>query len=269
VPIQCPVLTKRVSQAEFKLIASEVVGHVIAIHNDFGRFFDELIYKNELAARMNGVVLEVEVSVTHGSFAKSYYADVLVNSSGLFEFKAADAIHTRHRGQTLNYLLLLDLAHGKILNVRPESLGQEFVNCPTRLCDLKHPTIVEQKWSPQIPGASELRDLVMALISDWGSGLETSLYEDAITHFLGGESSVLLPVPVMGKNGTLGDQRMRLAAPGVAFKITALRDRLDEFENQASRFLRHTALTAIHWVNITQSTVSFTTLSQPMSHGRK
>ncbi|MDZ4401729.1 GxxExxY protein [Prosthecobacter sp.] len=260
-PIHCPIVTKRISQQEFKLLASEVMGHVFDIHNDFGRFFDEVVYKKELADRMSGVVLELEVIVTHGTFSKTYYVDVLINSSGLFEFKAADAIHPRHRGQTLNYLLLLDLAHGKVINMRPESVGHEFVNCPARLADLRNPQVVDRRWLPQSAGASALRDILMPLIADWGAGLETSLYEEALTHFLGGDDKVLVPVPVIGNKGHLADQRMRLLAPNVAFKFTALQERLDEFESQARRLLRHTSLQTIHWVNITQTTVQFVTLT--------
>lgn len=260
-PIHCPIPTNRISQEQFKLLSSEVMDHVFVIHNDFGRFFDEIVYKKELADRMSDVVLELEIIVTHGTFSKTYCVDVLINSSGLFEFKAADAIHPRHRGQTLNYLLLLDLAHGKVINMRPESVGHEFVNCPARLIDLKNPRIHDARWNRQVDGAETLRETLMPLIADWGAGLETTLYEEAITHFLGGESQVLMPVPVIGPKGHLADQRMRLAAPGVAFKVTALQDRLDDFERQSIRLLRHTNLNAIHWINITQTSVRFTTLS--------
>lgn len=260
-PIHCPIPTNRISQERFKLLSSEVMDHVFAIHNDFGRFFDEIVYKKELADRMSGVVLELEIIVTHDAFSKTYYVDVLINGSGLLEFKAADAIHPRHRGQTLNYLLLLDLAHGKVINMRPESVGHEFVNCPARLVDLKNPHIDDARWSLQSAGAEALRDILMPLIADWGAGLETGLYEEAITHFLGGDEKVLVPVPVIGPKGHLADQRMRLVAPGVAFKVTALQDRLDDFERQAIRLLRHTNLKAIQWINITQTSIRFTTLS--------
>ncbi len=260
-PIRCPITTNRISQEQFKHLSSEVMDHVFAIHNEFSRFFDEIVYKKELSDRMSGVVLELEIIVTHGTFSKTYYVDVLINSSGLFEFKATDAIHPRHRGQTLNYLLLLDLAHGKVINMRPESVGHEFVNCPARLGDLKNPRVQDARWNPQVAGAEALRDTLMPLIADSGAGLETGLYEEAITHFLGGEDKVLMPVPVMSTKGYLADQRMRLVAPGVAFKVTALQERLDDFERQAIRLLRHTNLNAIHWINITQTSVRFTTLS--------
>ena len=260
-PIYCPISTKRITQDEFKHLASEVMHHVFAIHSEFGRFFDEQIYKKELADRMNGVDLELTVTVTHGTFSKTYYVDVLVNSSGLFEFKTADSIHSRHRGQTLNYLLLLDLGHGKVVNVRPELVGHEFVNCPNRLVDLRCPTIIDRGWQAQVAGADAFRDYLMPLIADWGAGLETRLYEEAVTHLLGGEEKVLLPVPVMGKKGRLADQRMRMAAPDVAFKITGLQERIDEFEEQAKKLMQHTTLKAVHWANMTQQSITFTTLT--------
>lgn len=260
-PIHCPIVTNRISQNDFKLLASEVMRHVFDIHNDYGRFFDELVYKKELADRMSGVVLELEIIVTHGTFSKTYYVDVLINQSGLFEFKASDTLHPRHRGQTLNYLLLLDLAHAKVINMRPESVGHEFVNCPNRLADLRNPQVQDRHWQTNGPGASAVRDNLMPLIADWGAGLEMNLYEEPLTYFLGGEDKVLAPVPVMGNKGHLADQRMRLAAPNVAFKLTALQDHLDDFEHQARRLLQHTTLQAIHWINITQTTVQFVTLT--------
>lgn len=260
-PIHCPVETNRISQDEFKLMASEVMGHVFSIHREFGRFFDEIVYKKELADRMGGVVLELEIAISHRSFAKSYFADVLINGGGLFEFKAADFLHPRHRGQTLNYLLLLDLAHAKVVNLRTETVGHEFVNCPSRLADLRNPRVVDQRWLPHAPGAAAVRDILMPLIADWGAGLEMGLYEEALTHFLGSEDKVLIPVPVIGSKGHLADQRMRLAAPNAAFKFTALQGRLEEFEMHARRLLQRTTLEAVHWINMTQTTVQFVTLT--------
>ena len=56
-PIHCPIAINRITQVEFKRLAHELMHHVFAIHNEFGRFFDEQIYKKELACRMNGVEL--------------------------------------------------------------------------------------------------------------------------------------------------------------------------------------------------------------------
>ncbi|MBK8035717.1 MAG: GxxExxY protein [Verrucomicrobiaceae bacterium] len=259
-PIHRTTETIRPTQSEFGQIAYDVMECVYAIHNDFGRFFDETVYKRELADRMPGMELELPVTVTHSTFSKLYKLDVLAHKRGVFEFKAAESIVSRHHAQTINYLLLFDLPHGLIINVRPESVGKYFVNCHQRLEELKNPTVDTSRFASDIAGAAFFHDQLLALIHDWGSGLDTGLYEEALTHFLGGEEQVLLPVPVLGAKGHLHDQKMRLVAPDVAFKLTAFTNQLDSFETHARRLLKHTNLKAIHWANITHKHVTFTTL---------
>ena len=255
-PISLPIRTRRISQQEFGSVAYDVMQHVFAIHNEFGRFFDEVIYKRELAARVGGVALEVPVTATHGSFSTVYFLDVLVHESDLFEFKSVEAIHPRHRAQTINYLLLADLGHAKIVNVRPEKVEHEFVNCSLRLDELRTPLIQEDGWDRAVPGATVFRDTLSALVADWGAGLELSLYDGALSHFLFGESDV----PVHNMAGRLGVQRMRLATPEVAFKLTALTERQEMFAIHAHRLLEHTSLKAILWANVTHREVRFTTI---------
>jgi GxxExxY protein len=259
-PIIRSIDTNRISQEEFGRLAYEVKGHVIDIHNDFGRFFDEKIYKKELADRFYGVELEVPVTVVFGSFSKTYYLDVLVHRGGLFEFKAAELIHSRHRSQTLGYLLLFDLAHAMIFNLRPEMLGSEFVNCHQRLADLRNPALDTARFDSRIPGAAFFHDTLKAMVNDWGAGLDIGLYEEGLTHLLGGEEKVNVPVPVIGSKGHLGDQKFRMLAPDVGFKLTALAEDENNFESHARRLLEHTTLRAIHWANMRNGKITFTTL---------
>ena len=259
-PIDRTTETIHPTQSEFGQIAYDVMNCVYDIHNEFGRFFDEAVYKRELADRMPGMELEVPVTITHDTFCKLYKLDVLAHKRGIFEFKAAESIVGRHRSQTINYQLLFDLPHALIINVRPESVGKEFVNCHLRLDALKNPPLDTTNFAPSIAGASFFHDRLIALIQDWGSGLDTTLFEEALTHFLGGEEQVLQPVPVIGAKGHLHDQKMRLLAPDVAFKLTAFPDRLEAFEKHAHRLLTHTNLKAIHWANITHKHVTFTTI---------
>lgn len=259
-PIIRRTQTSRISQEEFSALAFEAMAHVYDIHNEFGRFFDERVYKRELADRMTGLELELPVTVTHKTFAKTYQLDVLARGCGIFEFKAAEAIVSRHRSQSFNYLLLFDLPHGKIINVRPERVGSEFVNCHQRLEDLRNPGITDQAFDAKVAGAEFFLETLVALLRDWGAGLEISLFDEALTHFLGGEERVVRPVPVMGSKGHLHDQKMRMLAPDVAFRLTAFTERLDAFEVHARRLLRHTTLKAIQWANITHHHVTFTTI---------
>lgn len=259
-PITRATETIRPTQPEFGQIAYEVMNCAYEIHNEFGRFFDEAVYKRELAARMPGMELELPVTVSHGSFAKVYRLDVLAHKRGIFEFKAAESIGRSHRGQTIDYLLLFDLPHGKIINVRPERVCDDFVNCHQRLDTLRDPSLDTSGFESSVAGASLFHDHLVELIRDWSSGLEIGLYEEAMTHFLGGEERVLVPVPVLGSKGHLHDQKMRFVAPEVSFKITGFTDRLEAFEAHARRLLQHTTLKSIHWANITHQHVTFKTI---------
>src|SRR6266516_5481559 len=69
-PISIPIPLRRLSQQEFGDIAYETMHHVFDIHHELGRFFDERIYKNELARRLPGVRLEVPIDLSFGSFGK-------------------------------------------------------------------------------------------------------------------------------------------------------------------------------------------------------
>jgi hypothetical protein len=184
----------------------------------------------------------------------------MAGNGALIEFKTVEAIHARHRGQAINYLLLADLEHAKLINVRPETVEHEFVNCTQRLVQLREPRCSDADWDCTAPGAASFRELLATLLRDWGVGLELALYEEALTWFLGGEAAVNMAVPVSGSAGSLGDQRMRLVAPDAAFKLTALPDGDKGFAVHARRLLAHTPLKAIHWVNLTHHHVTFTTI---------
>lgn len=250
----------RISQEEFSCLAYELMDHVHDIHNEFGRFFDERVYKRELADRMGGIELELPVTAVHRTFRKTYQLDVLARKRGIFEFKASEAIVPRHRSQSYNYMLLFDLPHGKIINMRPERVGSEFVNCHLRLHELRNPEIVTADFDTTMNGAALFHDILIALASDWGVGLEINLYEEALIHFLEGEECTLLIVPVIGTKGHLHDQKMKHLASDVAFKITALPEDDNNFGIHAKRLLQHTTLKAIHWANMTRKRITFTTI---------
>ncbi len=262
-PIVPSIETTPLSQSGFGKLAFEVMRHVFEIHDEYGRFFDEIIYKRELARRMAGLELEAAVDVIHQTFQKTYYADVIANGSGLFEFKAAEAIHPRHRAQTTHYLLLFGFHHGKIINMRSESVEHEFVNVRASLGELRNPRYRD---CSRLVGSSSGRDwrsICVELIQDWGTGLDLALYEEAVTHLLGGEANVLFPIPVTGTDGELGTQKMRLVSPGSAFKLTGFppgSPALARFQTHTQRLLKHTPLDSIEWINIHQTEVAFTTL---------
>ncbi len=269
-PIACRIPLCRLSQKEFGELSFEVMRDVFMIHNELGRFFEEGIYKRALAARRHDVRLEEPIDVTFRTFAKQYFMDVLVARGGLFEFKAVERFVGRHRAQLLHYLLLADLKHGMLVNVRPETVEREFINATVDREDRFAFVPDVTAWDDGLPGASFVRELLLELLADWGSGLQLSLYEEALTFFLGGESVVVRPVSVLLDSTLLGQQSFRHVADNVAFKLTAFEDprALDRFLIQVHRLVRHTTLRALLWINIGRSRIAFTSVA-PKEAGRK
>lgn len=257
-PIVFHTPMRRLTQEEFGELSYDVMRTVFAIHNDIGRFFDECIYKRELAYRRNDVRLEEPVDVTFGSFHKRYFLDVLVGEGGIFEFKSVSTLAARHRAQLLHYLMLADSTHGKLVNVRPEAVEHEFVNTQWDRAKRTSFEVCLARWQ-RSSIVHDLPDILVPLLRDFGAGLELGLYEEAIAHLLGTDCSEM-PHPVRMAGREVGQQQFRVIAPGVALKLTALDD-LHDFESHALRLLAHTDLCKIAWVNIHPKQVTFTTLT--------
>src|SRR5262249_37067941 len=165
-PVILPTPVRRLSQAEFGELAYSVMGCVFQIHREMGRFFDEKIYKRELSHRHAGVQLEVPIEVTHDTFRKLQYIDVLVHEGGPFEFKVADALTPRDPAQLLHYLLLAELEHGKLVNLGKESVEHEFVNTTLTHKDRVQFDIADAQWSNKINGAARFQEVLVALLRD-------------------------------------------------------------------------------------------------------
>ena len=79
-PILRSLNQRSVTDDEFHAIDRVVMSHAYDIQNKFGRLFDERVYENELAGRLLADGLEVHtqvpVTVSHGSFTKTYYLDL-------------------------------------------------------------------------------------------------------------------------------------------------------------------------------------------------
>lgn len=258
ITIQTPI--RRFSQAEFGDLAYSVMGCVFQIHSEFGRLFDEKIYKRELARRHSGVQLEVPIEITHSTFRKRQYIDVLVDSGGPFEVKSVEAIAPRHPAQLLHYMLLAGLEHGKLVNLGNESVEHQFVNTTLRHADRVSFEIRDSAWNNKVDGAERFRETLTTLLRDWGTGLELQLYEQALTHLFGGEAQVLGDVPVRTPHYALGHQKMHLVEPRVAFTLTALGETGSNYESHLRRFLQHADLDAVLWANIKLKRVMFTTI---------
>ena len=90
----------------------------------------------------------------------------------------------------------------------------------------------------------------------------TNLFYDAIKHFRGGEEHVIKKIEIMNDSRVIGTQKTYLLNPEIAFKISAVTKTESFYEQHLRRFISHTSLKAIQWINFNHDKILFTTISQ-------
>lgn len=255
------------TQEEFHGLNHRVLGIIFEVHNEFGRFLDELLFKKEIAARCEaaGIVpaeREVRIRVSHETFQMHYSLDLLFCHGLPLEAKTADALAPAHRAQGLNYALLLGVQHGTLVNLRPERVQHEFVSTHLTPERRRHFTVVDRSWQASDEQSAWLKEKMIALLTDWGAFLEIALYRQAITYFLGGPAAIIKPVPIYSSNNLLGRQRLHLLNDETAFAITAVTGDRSNMANHHGRLLQHTQLKRLQWINLNHHQVEFSTLSK-------
>lgn len=259
-PITTIAEIRLLDDEEYGEVVHETMRHIFAVHNELGRFFDERIYQREIARRVTGAQTEFSIDVTFDSFRKQYFLDLLVGKGAIFELKAVDSLTQRHRSQLMHYLMLANVRHGKLVNLRPERVAHEFVNNVLAREDRTAFQVVDAHWDHR---GGRLMEPMLAAIHDWGAALDIALYEEAATHFCGRDACPFDEIEIRIGERCLGSQKVRLADPSTALKITALgEDNLADFECHAHRFLAHSSLEAVQWINITRQVVQFKTIQE-------
>lgn len=263
-PIECQIEIKAVDQDDFHQLDKSVMRHAFDIHNSMGRFFDERIYQNELASRCQSsgyeCAREVEIRLTHGSFSKSYFVDQLINRSVIYELKAVESLVPAHENQLINYLLLTNTRHGKIVNLRTPSVQSRFVSTTMTRQDRMNYRLNSTEWADDDRAANDFRDRLLGIIEDWGVCLDLNAYQEALLYFTSGPESGLLPVAIHSRDRIVGYQKMRLLTPETAWHLTAVKSNRASYENHVLRQLAHTRLKRIHWINLNQNEIHFKTL---------
>src|SRR5271165_4612180 len=193
-PIHCPVAIACLDAEDFEKLDYRVMGQVYACQNELGRLCDECAYEADLKARLmadgsRSVLTEVPVTVTHGDFRKQYFLD-LVADDALYELKTASALTGEHEAQLLNYVLLLGLQRGKLLNFRPGKVQGQMVATSLTPADRRRFKSMTERWEEFTPACSVLRQTMCDLLRDWGAFLDLALYQEALVHFVGGAGKV-------------------------------------------------------------------------------
>ena len=122
-PISCPLDVRALTEEEFEERDYRIMGHAFASQNRLGRLCEEGIYQRDLQARLladgfQSVHIEEPVTVSHADFTKVYSLDLIADDA-VYELKTVTALNNEHQAQLLNYLFLLEIPRGKLINFRP------------------------------------------------------------------------------------------------------------------------------------------------------
>lgn len=265
-PISCPLDVRCLSAEEFEQLDYRVMGHAYACQNELGRLCEEGIYQRDLQARLladgfRDVQIEVPVTASHGSFTKAYSPD-LVADHAVYELKTAAALSAEHQAQLLHYLFLLGVQRGKLINFRPAKVDARIHATWLSPASRAQVTLDSTRWRGVTPPCAALRQAMEELLADWGAFLDFALYQEALTHFLGGEATVVQRLPLRRNGLSLGTQRLHVHSPEAAFRMTALTKDLDTTEASLRRLLALTDLQVLQWINLNHEKIQFITLTR-------
>jgi GxxExxY protein len=265
-PVECSVEFSPVGQERFHAVDKAVMRHAFDIHNTLGRFCDERVYQEELAQRCRASGFEVHREVLlralYQGFAKPYYLDMLVERGIIYELKAVETLNSSHQTQLINYLLLAGLSHGKLVNFRPGSVESRFVSTRLRRQDRMAFRLADGEWQGDEKTSRRLREILCALLADWGVFLDVNLYREALLHFLDGPEVGIQPVDIEVAGRIVGAQKMCMLNAGTAWHLSSVRQHLMSYQTHLLRLLSHTRLDRIHWINLDQRAVTLKTLNK-------
>jgi len=269
-PIEVSTRIEPCDQEAFHALDRRIMGVVFEVHNEFGRLLDEDLYKSEIAARCVALGLqpaerEVRIRVRHESFIKDYFMDLLFCHGFMLEAKVAERLVAAHRGQSLNYLLLAGLKHGRLVNLRTERVQHEFVSTTLTPEERRRLRVAEGDWVEMNAESRQLKARTLELLEDWGAFLEVNLYREALVHFLGGPGVVCRAVEVFSGSRRLGTQNLNLLTEDTGFAFTTKQADTGAMRDHLARLLHHTRLKAIQWINVNRHLAEFTTLAKSKS----
>ena len=262
-PIQSSFGFRSLPQSEFREIAYIVVWKAIEVHRELIRFSKEPSFTKAMKICLEDRArTEVPVTVVFENFSKTYYLDLVVDAGAIFELKKVASINDKHRSQLLHYLMLTNTSLGKLINFGKETVDHEFVNSGRDLSLRQQFKVDRSRWRSDSDN-DEFSDTLIGLLQDWGTGLDTNLYEEAVGTLINNRSETFLQtVPINFRNCIIGDFAAPTLTRNRAFSITAMNSNsASHFENQLHTLLAQTDIKMINWANIHGGVVNFVSIS--------
>lgn len=118
----------------------DVVGALYEVHKELGAGLNEFCYQEGLQIQFeeSGILFEKELSFHpkyHGKQMNTYYrVDFLCKGDIVVECKSVEELNNHHRAQLFNYMRLLNLPCGILVNFAPKNVDIQryFFDAETR-----------------------------------------------------------------------------------------------------------------------------------------
>jgi GxxExxY protein len=264
-PINPTLHLDSVSDEQFAEIDKVVMRCAYAVHNKYGRLFDERVYENDLAARLLAegfdVHTQVPISVAHGSFQKTYYLDLVVNQM-LYELKVAAALVSEHDTQALHYAMLQNIRLVKLINFGESKVRGKVLPNAVRFEERFRPMLRKSGCRILTPHCERLMNHLKSLLHDWGTHLSSLLYNEALVHHFGGEAHCVRRVELTDGRTLLVTHRVQFHSDDQAFIVTSLQRDQAAYRSHLNTLLAHTNLNTIQWINLNRARIEITTLEK-------
>lgn len=265
-PIEVDAELRVLEREAFHDFAYRIMGQIFATHNEFSRLIEETPFKNAIRRRCEQVGIlparrEVEISVSHKGFRKSYFMDLLFGDALMVEAKTVDVLTPAHEAQAIHYLLLTGMNHGLLVNLRTPKVVKRFVSTNLDSASRYRFAISDASWRAPNEISTRVRELFEDLLNDWGAFLSVSLYREAIAHLIRGPGWSLSRIPIFDGQFQIGMHEVLLLDDRTAVVVTALTDGEPEMESQLKKLLMQTNLSCLQWINLHYHQIEFTTIS--------
>ena len=263
-PIHRTLELQNISDRAFAEIDEVVMRCAYATQNHFGRLFDERVYENDMAKRLRAEGLDVHtqvpVKLSHGSFEKTYFLDLVVNQM-LYELKVVSALLREHDAQALNYSMLQNIRLVKLLNFGDAEVCGRLRRNALSDADRHHPTMRKNGWRPLGVRCAELIEHLKNLIRDWGTHLDCRLYNEALIHHFGGESQCLQRTELLDEELRLGTHLVPMHDSEHGFLVTGFTGPQPNYRRHLEVLLQHApSVKGIQWINLNHARLEVTTV---------
>lgn len=264
-PIHCRLKLRPVSEEEFGEVDRVVMGCAFASQNSLGRLCDEHVYENDVAARLRAegfrdVVTQEPVVVSWQDFMKRYRLDLVVQQV-VYELKTVSALSGEHDAQAIHYGTLLNIDRVKLINFRQPQVVGKLKRCLLHGGERFRVAVEEVGWQPLSNRCERLAKLCGDLFREWGAFLDTTLFDEALKHFCGGEEFCVRRVTIMRDGLELGTHRLAFHADNIPFVVTSFTSDLANHASHLVRLLKHTGLPGLQWINFNHQTLQLSTVT--------